>query len=175
MKVCNGCGAFMEDNMMVCGNCQKPVDGTERFLGPELYQNYPTPQLGMKWANFLGYFSLWLSAVLNLLGGVGYLSKVAYSPLYLIVAIAAFGTAVLAVVTALKIINRKRDAKTFVMAIYGMGIVSSVLLIMLNMSFISGPGLVSSISGSIASMIVSGVMLVANNIYFNNRANVFVY
>ncbi|MBO4457073.1 MAG: hypothetical protein J5802_05090 [Butyrivibrio sp.] len=174
MKVCNRCGVMMEDNMAVCPSCQTPVDGTERMVAPAANQYAQAPQLGMKWANFLGYFALWAGAVANVLAGIPSLNAAAISPLYMILGICALVCAVFNCITAVKIINRKRDAGKFVMIVYGINVFVAIISVLIATTVTIGGEAAANPGSTFFSLVFSIVMLIVNKIYFKNRENVFV-
>ena len=58
---CNSCGTEIEEGATFCTNCGAPVGQAQSQVEAQPQQ----PELGMKWANFLGYFALWLGAIVN--------------------------------------------------------------------------------------------------------------
>ncbi|MBO4457074.1 MAG: hypothetical protein J5802_05095 [Butyrivibrio sp.] len=172
MRVCNNCGTMMEDNMVVCPNCLKTIDGTEQMIAPTYYPYVPmpqqTPQLGLKWANFLGYFSLWLGALIEVISGVKCLEIAGTETMYLGLGLVCIVAAIFSVIAAIKIIKRMKDAKLFVCALYALDIVSTVIAMLMSSSYGEFAW------NRIISIMVSVSMIFINNYYFDNRKDIFI-
>lgn len=203
---CNTCGAQIPEGSQVCPNCgnpvtpvvnatpvqQTPVNNGQPMGAPvdgSAFNYVPQQEpLGMKWANFLGYFVLWIGALINLFAGVGFLTGTVYNAagvtaedvysyfsalksIDTIAGVLTLGTAVVGVMAAISIIKRKANAGKLVCALYALNFVLSLIYALLVTVMTSIPGFSSS---TIIQLIVSVAMFFVNRYYFNNRANVFV-
>ena len=203
---CNTCGAQIPEGSQVCPNCgnpvtpvvnatpvqQTPVNNGQPMGAPvdgSAFNYVPQQEpLGMKWANFLGYFVLWIGALINLFAGVGFLTGTVYNaagvtaeevysyfsalkPIDTIVGVCTLGTSVVGVMAAISIIKRKANAGKLVCALYAINFALSLIYALLVTVMTSLPGFTSS---TIIQLLVSVVMFFVNRYYFNNRANVFV-
>lgn len=219
---CKACGAQLSDQATFCPNCgaaQQPAQVQPTYQQPvqqPVYQQpvqqsgYPQqpiyqqsvygqplntqPPLGMKWFKFLIYFSLFAGAVLNLIGGLQYLTGAHYG-----------GTADLVYqhITALKALDVAMALATLILA--GFGVYVRFRLAgyhangpkLLNILYIAAPaislaylfaanGIVENSiigetvnllegSGSVwTNVVVSIVMVFVNTGYFKKRAHLFV-
>ena len=205
---CNTCGTQIPDGTQFCPNCGNPVTPVENASpvqqtpvvnaapvqqeGPATGSvfNYVPQQepLGMKWANFLGYFVLWVGGLINLASGVAFLSGSIYDSFGVsskdvysyfsalkavdtIAGVLTLATAVVGVVAAISIIKRKANAGKLVCTLYAMNFAVSFIYALLVTVMTTIPGFSSS---TIIQLIMSVVMFFVNRYYFNNRANVFV-
>ncbi|SDA65941.1 hypothetical protein SAMN02910275_01920 [Butyrivibrio sp. INlla18] len=203
---CNTCGAQIPEESQVCPNCgnpvtpvvnatpvqQTPVNNGQPMGAPvdgSAFNYVPQQEpLGMKWANFLGYFVLWIGALINLFSGVGFLTGTVYNaagvtaeevysyfsalkPIDTIVGVCTLGTAVVGVMAAISIIKRKANAGKLVCALYAVNFALSFVYALLVTVMTSIPGFSSS---TIIQLIGSVVMFFVNRYYFNNRSDVFV-
>lgn len=203
---CNTCGAQIPEGSQVCPNCgnpvtpvvnatpvqQTPVNNGQPMGAPvdgSAFNYVPQQELlGMKWANFLGYFVLWVGALINLVSGIAFLTGSVYNtvgvsaedvysyfsalkPIDTIAGVLTLGTAVVGVMAAISIIKRKANAGKLVCALYALNFALSLIYALLVTVMTSIPGFTSS---TILQLIVSVVMFFVNRYYFNNRANVFV-
>lgn len=203
---CNTCGAQIPEGSQVCPNCgnpvtpvvnatpvqQTPVNNGQPMGAPvdgSAFNYVPQQEpLGMKWANFLGYFVLWIGALINLFAGIAFLTGSVYSTVGVsaedvysyfsglkaidtIAGVLTLGTAVVGVMAAISIIKRKANAGKLVCALYALNFALSLIYALLVTVMTSIPGFSSS---TIIQLIVSVVMFFVNRYYFNNRANVFV-
>ncbi|MCR4756907.1 MAG: zinc-ribbon domain-containing protein [Butyrivibrio sp.] len=203
---CNTCGAQIPEGSQVCPNCgnpvtpvvnatpvqQTPVNNGQPMGAPvdgSAFNYVPQQEpLGMKWANFLGYFVLWIGALINLFAGVGFLTGTVYNTagvtaedvysyfsglkaIDTIAGVLTLGTAVVGVMAAISIIKRKANAGKLVCALYALNFALSLIYALLVTVMTSIPGFSSS---TIIQLIVSVVMFFVNRYYFNNRSDVFV-
>lgn len=181
---CNSCGTEIEEGVTFCTNCGAPVGQAQSQVEAQPQQ----PELGMKWANFLGYFALWLGAIVNIsvfstyLTGTIYLqtgtsADVVYgvfpalNVLDKFYAICLLATSILGIVTALAIIKRKRTAGKLVCAVY---LVSAIVVVIYTVASTLIFGQSTIQPTTVVSVVVSIVMIFVNRTYFANRANVFV-
>lgn len=192
---CITCGTQIPDGTQFCPNCgnpvtpvvnatpvqQTPVNNGQPMWAPVVGSafNYVPQQepLGMKWANFLGYFVLWIGALINLFAGISFLTGSFYSHFSALIAIdtiagvLTLGTAVVDVMAAISIIKRKANAGKLVCAIYALNFALSLIYVFLVTVVTSTPVFSSS---TMIQLIVSVVMFFVNRYYFNNRSDVFV-
>ena len=203
---CSSCGTQLEEGTLFCPNCgnpvaqandtaqtqaeasaaqaSAPVNPATQFDGSTQYYT-PQPVLGLKWANFLGYFALWAGALVNLGSGIALITGLIYGEdadlvysfftglkvLDVLYGICLLATVALGVVTALSIIKRKKQAGTLVCLMYGVQSVLSIIYI------IGASIILSTFAGdatTITQIVVSIVMIFVNRTYFNNRRDVFV-
>ena len=172
---CNSCGAEIEDWRHVCPVCGKDaVKVEERVVTKEV--------LGTKWADFLGYFWLWLSVILSLIGMVG-LGEIlsdrseflntypGVKGLIWSCIVLGIGAIALTITAAVAIINRKRVAGKLVCGLYAFSIVYDIIY-MIGFSSVFG----SNFSGGNTGfrMVIEIVMLFVNHYYFSNREDIFV-
>ena len=161
-----------------------PVNPAPQFDGSTQYYT-PQPVLGLKWANFLGYFALWLGALVNLGSGISLITGLIYNGdasfiydyfpglqvLNILYGICLLAIVALGVITALAIIKRKKQAGTLVCLMYGVQAALSLIYI------IGGTIILGTFAGDATTsvqIIVSIVMIFVNRVYFNNRRDVFV-
>ena len=165
--VCKKCGAMITDSSADCCQvCCAPLE--------EQNQNSNTQQLGMKWANFLGYFVFWFVAITSIILGLWFLviaTTDLYSDINGIILFTAFCIIVIGVINilaALSIINRKRKAKNMVILVHAANIIGDALLCFtfLFMGILIVP--------SISSIIIQILMIYINCSYFEHRSNIFV-
>ena len=174
MRVCNRCGTMVEDGIAVCPNCQTPLSGNEQMASQPMmngmYQNnvQAEPRLGTKWADFLGYFALWVGGLINIISGLRCFGAIGASSLYILFAVCFIVTGVVDFITAIKIIKRKADAKKFVLLTYTLVVAVNALSVLFALTS------EGDIMTQLASVIVGIIMIVVNNIYFSNRENIFV-
>ncbi len=158
-------------------------------MNQQMGQPVGQKQLGLGWANFLGYFALWLGAVVNLynsmalLFGFQYLLQgISAEEVYSvfgtglmvvdkIYGVCVLGMVVLGVMTAIAIIKRKQNAGKLLMILYIVQLVTSLLYTVAVMIFTHQFNMFFNL---IPQLIVPVIMLIVNNIYFNNRKHIFV-
>lgn len=174
MRVCSRCGAMVEDGIMICPSCRTPLSGNEQVVSQSMtgngaYQNFQAePRLGTKWADFLGYFALWLGGLANIVSGLGCFALVGASSAYMLIAVCFLITGVFDFMAAVKIIKRKNDARKFVIIAYSLATVVNLIAIVFALSS-NG-----DITTMVPATIVSILMIFVNNTYFKNRENIFV-
>ena len=206
---CSSCGTQLEEGTLFCPNCgnpvaqandaaqvnetaqansaaqtSAPVNSAPQFDGSTQYYT-PQPVLGLKWANFLGYFALWAGAIGSLVVGIQYITGLIYEGsadlvydffgglqfVDIVYGICTVLAAVLNVFTALSIIKRKKQAGFLVCLVY---IVQAAIAFVYT---IVSSIICSSLAGlptMIITVIVSIVMIFVNRTYFNNRRDVYV-
>ena len=203
---CSSCGTQLEEGTLFCPNCgnpvaqandtaqtqaeasaaqaSAPVNPAPQFDGSTQYYT-PQPVLGLKWANFLGYFALWAGAVLNLASGIQFVTGLIYNGdasfiydyfpglqvLNILYGVCLLGTVALNVFAALSIIKCKKQTGLLVCLVYSAQVVLSLVYV------VAGSIILSSFAGdatTIIQIVVSIVMIFVNRTYFNNRRDVYV-
>ncbi|SES93260.1 zinc-ribbon domain-containing protein [Pseudobutyrivibrio sp. C4] len=202
---CSSCGTQLEEGTLFCPNCgnpvaqandtaqaqansaaqaSAPVNPAPQFDGSTQYYT-PQPVLGLKWANFLGYFALWAGALGNLVVGIQYITGLIYGGdadliydyfsglqiIDIIYGICVIATVALSVMTALSIIKRKKQAGMLVCLNY---IVQAAVVFVHTIAEAIIIHSFGGVSTAITAIIVSIVMIFVNRVYFNNRRDVFV-
>lgn len=169
---CPKCGNENPDSAQFCLSCGAPTanGGVE------------TP---LNWAKFLGYFALWLSAVLNLITGIVTMTGSQYDGLStmvyamfpgmktidIIYGLLCIGIAAVAAYSALGIIKRKKYVIKMIPELYS-GVSIMVLLYVILASVITSINVVTT--STVINIFVSAVMAIVNSIYFKKREHIFV-
>ena len=209
---CNNCGAEVDNGTVNCPYCGCSVKGDgssvtvysaesediraeeqkrhEEVFGENPFADkeyhFPKQELGLKWANFLGYFSLWISALYALgmavtafrgeqYGGSAELvysyfgNALRYTDRFYGAALVL--GAVVYVVAAMAIIKFKATAVKLVPAIYLYGAVVStayciLVSIVIKHSVFNAP--------EVLTVVVGIIFFFVNRTYFNNRKHIFV-
>lgn len=183
--VCKKCGTMITDSSAeLCPVCCAPL-GEENFSNEDILKSDHyvdtlkssdsyTPQLGTKWANFLGYFAFWLSAIVSIIVGLWCLSltgsysyrsisgAIVFSAICLIVA------GIICILGALSIIKRKSSANNMVTLVYVTGLVVDILV---YIAF-SSTGIMYNLSTP--RIVIAILMIIINRSYFEKRSNIFV-
>lgn len=189
---CSSCGTQLSDDAQFCSNCgaRVGVANTNPTVNPVTYTN-PTVAgngtLDIKWAHFLSYGYLWLAAFMNLIWGIVYLTgkfdfndiprevmyyeydALAYADkLY---AVAIFIVLTMQLISAIYILNLKRDAGTILFAAYVFKGIAALLMIA-GVIIITGD--LEMIILNIFTLFGAVIMAVVNKIYFDNRKEIYV-
>ena len=170
MKFCPKCGnPELDDNAVLCSVCGASMT-TQTSDNSSPTTNHP-----MKWYNFLIYFALIVSAVLNILTAISNIRIMArvggvYKTIILIEIIVAIAFAALAIVTRQKLAGYKQDAPKFITYYYLFNLVWAIVLgiilsLFLNVEF--------DITSIIINIAVSSAMIAANKTYFDKRKDLF--
>ena len=166
------------ENRNDSANIWAAMDKTET---PE-HREFVYIDMPMKWHNFLIYFSLWASAVINTIGGLSMLSGLHYQgwadnglrALELLMALSSLGIAAFTVVTRFALANRQSKGPKLLTALYAINIALSLLYPLLA-SVVTGMPLSELTDFStFTGIITSVVFLFVNMAYYNNRAHIFV-
>ncbi|MCR5585877.1 MAG: zinc ribbon domain-containing protein [Lachnospiraceae bacterium] len=187
---CNSCGAEITDDSKFCSSCGKAVTENNPF-----YSEYTdstkkmTSGRGLKWAYFLGYFSLWLGAFLNFILSLKMFMGIEYTELginprevYKTLPLIRFadysygvlllGLVALDVLAALAIIKFKAKAGLLVvLSNCGSAVIAIFYGIMASVA--AGKNLFTL--DIIFSIVITASMALINRYYFNNRKDVFIY
>lgn len=175
-----------------CGSALQP-DAQQPNQQPEYQHQYyqqstpAQPQLPLKWFKFLVYFSLFASAVLNLINGINliigtqYEGNAEYMYSYydglqifdafcglLLVAMAAF-----AVYTRFQLAGFRRNAPKLLLLTYAAPCIYNVIYISGTNLLMPGISMDNSTT-IISSIITAAIMIFANNVYFKKRQYLFV-
>lgn len=164
-------------------NEQQPTNNSETQDKPAEKE---AEAYGMKWYNFLIYFSLFASAVLNAISAIMYFTGAFYGgsadlvydafpglqEIDVVCGMAFVCLAVMALVTRSALYWNKRKGPKLLCALYILNAVVGVLYAVVA-SAVTGQML---FDGSIVITLVSSiVMLIVNNIYFKKRKDMFIY
>lgn len=142
----------------------------------------------MKWHNFLIYFSLWASAVINTINGLSMLSGLHYRgwadsvyrlydglrALDILMAVSSLGIAAFTIVTRFALANRQSKGPKLLTALYAINIALSLLYPLLASVVTGMPFSELTDFSTFTSIISSVVFLFVNMAYYNNRAHIFV-
>ena len=188
---CNSCGKGISEGDCFCSNCGNAVWQASEYTEAVEYTTVRNeieaqPEIGLKWAYFLGYFGLWAGALINIFEGIRCLtgshygddSTLVYAYYDGLKAIDVFYgvcllvLSVLGGVTAISIIKLKRNAGLLVFAIYIIGAVISMVYVSLFASIVDAD--TTYLPSAISSIVVSIVIGFASRVYFNNRKHIFV-
>lgn len=187
---CPKCGACLANNAAFCGVCGAPIQTTNESNNP--YPNVPetiSNPLPMGWFKFLIYFSLFASAVLNVLNGFQMLTGSHYGGekdlvyqvfdglqmVDFVIGIASLAIAAFAVYTRMRLAGYHRNGPMLLSWLY---IASAVV----GVAYIAGlyvvvPEIVTEsldLTSTISSTVVSIAMVFVNRQYFKKRAHLFV-
>ena len=150
----------------------------------------PTADTPMKWHKFLIYFSLWASAVMNVLNsfvmftGAHYGGENEARMVYnffdglksvdIIMGVLFIGIAIFAIVTRFSLAKYQSKGPKQLLAVYGLNAVLTVAYPLLA-SAVTGMELSELMDSSTISSIVSSVvMILINKTYYDKRAHLFV-
>lgn len=199
---CPNCGTNLPDNSTFCSNCGAQINNPapqQQYQPPQQpyqppyqppYEPYNTMgnTMPMKWYKFLIYFALFAGAVLNIINGIMMLTGSQYdgsaSLVYaffdglqaidMIVGAACIGLAALQIYTRFRLSGYYQNAAKFVSITY-------IAAVVINLFYIIGVLVVlpSSVteyldfSTFIVQIVISALMVVVNNTYFNKRKHLF--
>ena len=141
----------------------------------------------MKWFKFLIYFALFAGAVLNLIGAIPYFIGSAYgadsAQIYsyfkglrtvdLIYGVLCLGLVALALVARFSLSGFKKNGPTMLYILYGANILFGIIYA-IAVGIVCHDMSIAFSSGTIGSLVGSGVMLAVNIVYFNKRKHLFV-
>ena len=212
---CKYCGQELQENAVFCQNCGAKLDdaqdqttqetnqtafdetaSTEQFASQTDYsqqvgQTY-TPAYPMKWFQFLIYFLLFASAVLNVLSGIEqftgkiyettpgdgmielvYSTFPALKPIDIIVGILMVALGAFAIVVRFALAKYKAVGPKLLLLLYASACVLNVIYCLAAVIVV--PDLFSILAPDIVTNVVTSViMIVINNNYFKNRKELFI-
>lgn len=208
---CKNCGAQIPDAATFCPSCgtqnavQQPSYSTPQqdYSAPQQnyyasQQNYYAqpaapvqPEQPMKWFKFLIYFSLFLSALLNLISGIQMLTGAQYGDeaelvyaffgslktIDVIMGIVLLAIVAFTIYVRFRLSGFKKDGPKLLTVLYIAVLAWGILYIILVMSQLSdlGVGVGDILTPSvITNMLTSVVMVIVNKIYFDKRKHLFV-
>ena len=183
--ICPKCGASIDDATQKCPVCGGEVMQLEYATeGQVLAEEHP-----MKWFKFLIYFSLFASAVLNVINAMSFLTGSMYGAnavlvyetfdglkvLDTIVGIASLGFAALAIYTRFRLSGYHRNGPTMVSVTY-------IATAIMNLTYMIGAYIVLpaevaqelNMSSTISSVCTAIFMVCVNRIYFKKRSYLFI-
>ncbi|MBP3313232.1 MAG: zinc-ribbon domain-containing protein [Oscillospiraceae bacterium] len=180
---CIKCGAQIEDNATFCSVCG--ASQTES-LQPTIKEE--ACQQTMKWFKFLIYFSLFASAVLNFISGVQMLTGSIYGAdadlvyaffdglkaLDVLMGVGMLALAAFAIYTRFRLSGFYKNGPKMVMLTYAIDAALQLIYI-IGVNVILPGEVVAEIdmTSTIVGIVVSVVMIWANKVYFDKRANLF--
>lgn len=207
---CPNCGAQLPDGAAFCSVCgqpqqnarpayQQPQQNYQQPYYQQPQQNYQQPyyqpqqnyrqpvyqQLPMKWHKFLCYFSLWLSAVLNIVAGIQYLNgDASLVDVYVpeletpngVYGIFAILIGILCAVTAILLLKFKKNGPRILHFTLLNSAVGTVVIMVWEALILSGYGAdatVLYVSAGI-TLVASLIVIALNKTYYNKRAHLFV-
>ena len=150
----------------------------------------PTVDMPMKWHNFLIYFSLWVSAVMNVRNGFMMFTGAHYGgenearmvynffdglkSVDVIMGLLFIGMAVFAIVTRFSLAKFKEKGPKLLLAVYALNAVLSLGYPLLA-SAVTGMALSELMDSSAVGNIVGAVVMIfINKTYYDKRAHLFV-
>lgn len=169
-------------------NNGQPMNGFQAF-GQQIFAQ-PTNQvydMPMNWYKFLIFFALFFSAVMNIINGISTMAGAQYGGAFgasfvyavfpgmrvldILFGICCFGVSALDIVTRMKLAAFKKDGPKFITFIYLVNMALTILYVLIASivikSFAGSANLIINIAVSIG-------MIIANKIYFDKRAHMFV-
>ena len=144
--------------------------------------------LPMKWHKFLVYFGLWAGAVINCISGISTMAGGQYgdsrdrvyavftglSAIDILYGAFLIAMAVLGVITALRLLKLKAGAPKLLYILYGVGVVTSIVYMLLASAVTHLP-IGDFFSSSTVSSLVTGIAFFAINVrYYQKRESLFV-
>ena len=207
---CNVCGAEIDEGTVTCPYCGCAPEGdgrkttvyssteagnadagsTDSTTFSEGYEGVSEPAVGLKWANFLGYFALWMGALVNVAMSYEILSGDHYNNGFttaemiydfygkgLKYADIFYGAclliaALLAVIGAMSILKFKASAVKLIPGIY----LYNTVVVTVYCALATGITGVNYFSLSQVLVIIFSVIMFCVNLgYFNKRRHIFVY
>ncbi len=186
---CPKCGAYNDDLAMFCTQCGAAL---AQNAGDEPYQEQtPAAPMPMGWYKFLIYFSLFASAVINVINGFTCLRGTHYGDVAdlvyamfgglktvdLLMAVASFALAAFSIYVRFRLAQYRQDGPTMLTWLYVASIAVSILYIVgvaaVLPAEVRGEVVSSSVSSAAPSAVVAVVMIFVNRVYFKNRAHLF--
>lgn len=124
----------------------------------------------MKWHKFLIYFSLWASAVINLLQGINMISYTSYHVLNGVYGVVLIVIAVMCIVTRFALAGYKANGPKLLTTMYVVSAIASLVFSLLVGS-INGTSMDSTVISNVASSLVWAFV---NRSYYAKRSDLFI-
>lgn len=192
--VCKYCNTDNSPNATYCVNCGSQLEMPTAEQAPQVEAQKEAinnasyaPQKPMGWFKFLIYFSLFASAIINIINAVQFFTGDVYGNSFVAAAVyltfpamqvldMIYGVILIAisaflVVTRFQLAGYKKNGPKMVVIAYVLNVVISLAYVIFA-SAMTGINLFDA--SMISSLLISIVMAVANNIYFKNRKEMFV-
>ncbi len=167
-----------------------------QYANPQYYapQNAVAmqPPMPMKWFKFIIYFSLFASAVLNVITGITTLTGAQYqgvkNMVYLyfkdlktadtLYGVVLLGLAAFAIFARFRLSGYRKNGPAMLNVVYIANSASALIYSIIAQAIVNntplGAGIELDLTSAIASIVTSIVMVVINTIYFKKRAHLFV-
>jgi len=213
---CNVCGAQLDDGTKTCPYCGCATEGDGKeitvytasdasaaegasnnanatispaFMADSSVGREVGPSVGLKWAHFLGYFALWISALVNIYSAVSYFTGAQYELLGttaervyetfgnglkyadLFCGIGLVAIAVLAAMAATAIVRYKSTAGTLLGWAY---VLNAIVPLAYLTMFSTVVGVNAFTAKAVVSIALSLAFVFINKIYFDKRKHIFV-
>lgn len=212
---CSKCGNQVADGEAFCDKCgnqlnaqpqqpyQAPAQPQQPYQAPAQPQYDPNfaPQqvpygfapLGMKWYKFLIYFLLFAAGILNILGGIVYLTGIQYGSaleaklvyaffsnlktMDIIYGIVVIALGVFQIYTRFQLASYKAKAPSYILYMYVINGAATAIysFVVSGMIDVLLPAESAQLSGQgISAIIVAALFVWLNKIYFDKRKHLFV-
>lgn len=170
-RTCSRCGTVLPEGARFCPNCG--------WGGPA------SEHLPMKWFKFIIYVQLFLSALGNLILGIGLLAGTAYGEysglvytaypmmrgIDLLIGLATLALAAAAIVVRQKLARYRAGAPRLYLILQAVSLGVGLVYLLAGSAAV---GMLLLNASTLASLMGSGVMLLVNRVYFRRREALFV-
>lgn len=181
---CQQCGYPLEKTQQVCPHCGKSLIDKKRKQDRANGAQVEVYECGMKWYNFLIYFSLFAGAAVNAVLAILYFTGAIYlgnsetvydvfpamNVLDIFYGLALVGLAIMGFVVRSSLKAKESVGPKLLCALYILSMVIEILYILIGSSVIGESMFDFTI---VISIITDIVMIIANGIYFKNRKHLF--
>lgn len=174
---CPNCGNNIDQSAKFCPNCGASIPVADQPLQPDIASfvspSAPAaPALPMKWFKFLIYFGLWFGGIVNIISGISNLiTKSLYIETFIIskvLGIAMIVLGALGIYTRFRLAGFYKNGPQLLTLLYAGAAVISFANGIIVSRFVP-----ASLVSTIASIVVSVIMIAVNNVYFNKRSHLF--